>query len=298
MNKYFCEVFIMKKLGSPGDLLVMTLGTAIIAGAVFFFLIPADIPLGSVTGLALVLNRITSIRISLLTFILNVVLLIIGFLTIGREFGAKTVYTSILPPTIMAGLEKALPNNTSIMGDPILDVVCFLFVCAIGQTMLFNANASSGGLDIVGKILNKYLRMELGPAVALAGMCVSLLTLFCYDLRTVILSLLGTYLSGIVLDHFIFSMGGKKKVCILSKKEEEIKRFILDDLNRGATLYDVIGAYDGVKRREILTIVDKNEYRALLSYINRTDPSAFVTVYPVNEVVDNARRIPKPKKKA
>lgn len=280
----------MKNLGTPKEFLIITIGTVVLALAVFFFLVPSSIPLGGVTGLAIVLNKLTGFSVSLITLVLNIVLLAIGFVTLGREFGAKTVYTSLLVPLIMGVMEALLPNFQSIMGDPILDVVCFIFICSIGQTILFKYNASSGGLDIVGKIINKYLRIELGTAVAMSGMCAALLSALCYDLRTVILSLLGTYLSGVVLDHFIFSFGGKKKVCILTRKEEEVKGFILGKLNRGATIYEAIGAYDGVIRHEILTIVDKNEYRALLGFISKTDPSAFVTVYSVSEVLDNSKR--------
>ena len=271
-------------LGKIREFLVITLGTAITAAAIFFFLVPSHLTIGSISALAIVASNFVALPISVLTLIFNVVLLVVGFLLIGREFGAKTVYTSILLPVFMGVLEIVFPNFRSITQDPFLDMLCYLFSVSIGLAMLFVNNASSGGLDIIAKILNKYLRMDLGKAMSLSGMCVALSSVLLYDAKTVALSVLGTYLSGIVLDHFIFGMNVKRKVCILSSKREEIQEFILRELHSGATLYDAIGAYDGKIQREIITIVDKHEYSKLMSYIERADPAAFITVYTVNEV--------------
>lgn len=270
--------------GKIREFLVITLGTAITAAAIFFFLVPSHLTIGSISALAIVASNFVALPISVLTLIFNVVLLVVGFLLIGREFGAKTVYTSILLPVFMGVLEIVFPNFRSITQDPFLDMLCYLFSVSIGLAMLFVNNASSGGLDIIAKILNKYLRMDLGKAMSLSGMCVALSSVLLYDAKTVALSVLGTYLSGIVLDHFIFGMNVKRKVCILSSKREEIQEFILRELHSGATLYDAIGAYDGKIQREIITIVDKHEYSKLMSYIERADPAAFITVYTVNEV--------------
>jgi uncharacterized membrane-anchored protein YitT (DUF2179 family) len=179
------------------------------------------------------------------------------------------------------------------MGDQFVDMICYLFVIAIGQAILFKANASSGGLDIVGKIINKFFRIELGQAISIAGICVALMSAMIPGARvdSVVLSLLGTYLSGIILDHFIFGFNIKKRVCILSKKEDEIKEFILHQLHSGATIYEAIGAYDNAKRREIIAIVDKNEYSKLMNFIAKADPDAFLTVYNVNEVIYKPKMI-------
>lgn len=266
------------------DFLMITVGTVICAAAVFFFLIPSNLTIGSISGLAIILSNIIPLSISVITFILNIGLLLVGFLLIGREFGTKTVYTSVLVPAVLWVLEQAFPNNRSIMGDPFLDMFCFLFIVSIGQTMLFVKNASSGGLDVVAKLLNKFFRMELGKAVSVAGMCVALSSAFIYDAKTVMLSVLGTYLNGIVLDHFIFGFDQKRRVCIMSSKLEELRQFILKDLHSGATIYESIGAYDNAPRKEIIVIVNKNEYSRLMSYVEKTDPKAFITVYAVSAV--------------
>ncbi len=276
------------------DFSMITLGIAIVSSAVYFFLIPSSIPVGSITSLAMVLATFIPLKISFITLILNVGLLILGFLFIGREFGAKTVYTSIMMPVILGLLEILFPGYTSVMGDPFVDMICYIFVVCAGQALLFNRNASSGGLDIVAKFLNKYLRMELGKAMALGGFCVALSAVFVYDVKTVILSLLGTYLSGLVLDHFIFGSNIKKRVCIISRKEEEIKTFILNTLHSGATIYEAMGAYDGQTRREIITILYNHEYRQLMDFLARTDSDAFVTVYTVSEVYYRPKILPPP----
>ena len=266
------------------DFLMITVGTVICAAAVFFFLIPSSLTVGSISGLAIILSNLIPLSISVITFILNVGLLLLGFLLIGREFGTKTVYTSVLVPAVLWILERVFPNNQSIMGDPFLDMVCFLFVVSIGQTMLFVKNASSGGLDVVAKLLTKFFRMERGKAVSVAGMCVALSSAFLYDAKTVMLSVLGTYLNGIVLDHFIFGFDQKRRVCIMSSKLEELRQFILNDLHSGATIYESTGAYDNAPRKEIIVIVNKNEYSRLMSYVEKTDPKAFITVYAVSAV--------------
>lgn len=280
------------------DWLSITVATAIVSASVFFFLVPSQVPVGSVSSLAMVLAVMIPLPISALTMILNVALLLLGFLFIGREFGAKTVYTSLLMPVFLAVFEWLLPDYTSLMGDPVLDMVGFIFVADLGLSMLFNRNASSGGLDIVAKFLNKYLHMDLGHAMSLSGMCVALLAAFVYDGKTVVLSVLGTYINGLVLDHFIFGANEKKRVCIISEKEEEIRRFILDALHSGATIYEAVGAYDKQPRREIITIVDKGEYRQLVDFLSRVDPKAFVTVYTVSEVFYQPKVFaPEPKNK-
>ena len=280
----------MKMERTIGEMLVMTGATLIIAAAVFFFLIPSHAAVSSVSGLAMVLSNFVPLSISAITMVLNVVLLVVGFLLCGHEFGFKTVYTSILLPVFLGMFEIFLPNYTSLSGDAMLDVVCYIFTVSIGLSILFNRNASSGGLDIVAKILNRYLHMDLGKAMGLSGMLVALSSAFAYDTKTVVLSVLGTYLNGMVLDYFIFGQNRKRRVCIISKdKERQICDWILYTLKSGATIYEAKGAYDGMVRNEIITIVDKHEYQKLMKYVTREDPAAFITVYNVSDM----RYIPK-----
>ena len=266
------------------EFISITIGTIITAAAVYFFMYPSHVTVGSAAGLALVISNFVPLSASVITMIMNVGLLVIGFLLIGPEFGGKTVYCAVLLPAVICVFEWLFPNFESMTGDPLIDVICYILLVGVGLSRLFIANASSGGLDIVAKLMNKFLHIELGRAMSLSGILVALCSALCYDKKTVVLSVLGTYFGGLVLDHFIFGLDIKRKVCILSPKYEQIKDFILHDLHSGASMYDLIGAYDNQVRREIVAIVDKQEYRRLMDYVRKTDPKAFVTVYSVNEV--------------
>ena len=266
------------------EVAILTVAVAIIAAAVYFFLVPSHASVSSISGLGIVLSNFVPLPLSTITMILNVVLLIIGFFTCGREFGAKTVYTSILLPVFIGLFERLFPDIGSLTDSQELDVLCYILVVSVGLSILFNRNASSGGLDIVAKIMNKYLHIELGRAMSLSGMCVALSAALVYDKKTVVLSVLGTYFNGLVLDHFIFDHNIKRRVCIITQKEEELRHFILTDLHSGATVYESYGAYNMEKRREIITIVDKGEYQKLMNFMNREDPQAFITVYTVSDM--------------
>lgn len=266
------------------ETVILTAAVAIIAAAVYFFLLPSHASVSSISGLGIVLSNFIPLPLSAITMILNVVLLIIGFFTCGREFGAKTVYTSVMLPLFLGLFEKTFPDIGSLTDSQELDVLCYILVVSIGLSILFNRDASSGGLDIVAKIMNKYLHMDLGRAMSLSGMCVALSAALVYDKKTVVLSILGTYFNGIILDYFIFSHNVKRRVCIITKKEEALRRFIVEDLHSGATIYEAIGAYNMEKHNEIITIVDKSEYQKLMNYISREDPLAFITIYNVSDM--------------
>lgn len=266
------------------EIFILTVAVAIIAAAVYFFLVPSHTSVSSISGLGIVLTNFIPLPLSAISMILNITLLIIGFFTCGREFGVKTVYTSIMLPFFLWLFEMILPDFGSMTNSQELDVLCYILVVSVGLSILFNRNASSGGLDIVAKILNKYVHIDLGKAMSLSGMCVALSAALVYDKKTVVLSILGTYFNGMVLDHFIFDHNIKRRVCIITKKEEELRNFIIHDLHSGATIYESIGAYNMQKRNEIITIVDKSEYQKLMNYITKEDPQAFVTVYNVSSM--------------
>ena len=278
MKKKINYAEILKETG------ILTVAVAIIAAAVYFFLVPSHASVSSISGLGIVLSNFIPLPLSVITMILNVVLLLIGFVTCGKEFGVKTVYTSVMLPVFLGLFEMLFPNFGSMTDSQELDVLCYILVVSVGLSILFNRNASSGGLDIVAKIMNKYLHMELGKAMSLSGMCVALSAALVYDKKTVVLSILGTYFNGIILDHFIFDNNIKRRVCIITKKEEELRQFIIRDLHSGATIYEATGAYNFEKHNEIITIVDKSEYQKLMKFINELDPKAFITVYNVSSM--------------
>lgn len=282
----------MKKIELLKEICILTMATTIIGAAVFFFLMPSHASVSSIAGLAIVLSNFIPLQVSAITMILNVFLLIIGFITCGAEFGYKTIYTSILLPVIIGIFERCFPDFVSFTGDATLDVICYIFFVSIGIAILFNRNASSGGLDIVAKILNKYLRLDLGKAMSAAGLCVAASSILVYDSKTLLLSILGTYFNGVILDHFIFDQKLKRRVCIVSPFEKEIREYILNNLHSGASIYKTIGAYRMQEHNEIITIVDKVEFQKLMAFLDKVDPQAFITVYKVSEMQYRSKSMP------
>lgn len=274
-----------KRLYFIWDMTIITFGIFIVAASIFFFMMPNNLAIASIAGLAVVCQNVIPLSVATISLLLNMVLLVIGFIFIGREFGGKTVYTSIMMPIFIGIFEKLFPNYHGLTNEPFLEMICYIFLISVGLSILFNHNASSGGLDIIVKLMNKYLRIDKGKAMSMAGMCVSFSSLFVYDTKTVLLSVLGTYLNGIILDYFLFGTNIKKRVCIFSKRKDEIINFVINNMKSGATIYKAIGAYNKEEREEVVVIVNKREYGVLMHFLQRIDADAFITVYTVNEVV-------------
>ncbi len=275
----------MNKRETIKEYAIITVGAFLVAVAVTFFMVPGKLVMGSVSGLSLVLSNFVPVKISIINLILNIFFLVLGFLFIGRDFGAKTVYSAIMCPIFMYVFEAIFPNIQSLTQDTWMDMVCCILIVSVGQALMFNANASSGGLDIPAKILNKYFHVDLGKGCAFFGILTVLSSILVYDTRVLIFGIVGTYLNGLVVDWFIAGFSRKKRVCILSDKHEEIEKFIMEDINRGLTLYKAVGGYERRERTELVTILAKNEYAQLLKFIRENDPDAFVTVTSVSEIV-------------
>ncbi len=267
------------------EYMAMVVGSLCVAVAVNFFMVPGNLVFGSASGLSLILTQIVPIKMSIMNLILNIFFLALGFVFVGRDFGAKTVVTAVLIPAWMFVLEELLPVSASLTQEKWMDMLCCILIVSAGQTILFRVNASSGGLDIPAKMLNKYLHIDLGAAVAFVGIVTVLSAWFVYDITTVVWGIVGTYLNGRVVDDYIEGFRHKKRVSILSDKSEEIQKFIREDINRGFTLYQAVGGYKREERMEIVTILAKNEYQKLLNYIRKVDPNAFVTVATVSDIV-------------
>jgi len=275
----------MHKRGVVREYAQITGGIFIASVGIYFFMIRGELVFGSVTGLSMILDHFIPLGVPILNLILNIALLILGLLLIGKEFGVKTIYTSIIFPVFLEIWERIFPDIPSLSGDKLTDMLCCIFIVSMGQAIMFKANASSGGLDIVAKIVNKYFHLELGTALAVVGAVVVASSIFVYDSRTLVLGFLGTYLNGMVVDFYISGFTRKRRVCIMSEKYPEIQKFIMEKINRGVTLYSATGGYKGQSQIELVTILDKNEYAMLMEFIERTDEKAFITISSVAEVV-------------
>lgn len=275
----------MGKQGIVKEGVLITCAMLIVSAAVYFFLVPSKIVVGSISGLAMVLAELLHMQMSTITFILNVVLLMAGFLFIGKEFGAKTIYTSLLLPVFLWIFERLFPVTESLTGNSVYDLVSYILIIALGQAILFNVNASSGGLDVIAKIISKYTRADIGKAVTIAGMVTAVTSILVYDIGTLVVSVLGTYANGLAVDYFIDGFNRRKKICILSDEYERIQKYIMQELIRGVTIYTAKGGYDGKEKTELVTIMTPSEYKQLLNYLHRSEIQAFVTVYNVSQVI-------------
>lgn len=263
---------------------IITGAMGIIAAAVFFFLIPSQASVSSIVGVAIIIKGIIDLPISLITLALNGVLIVVGLLAFGKGFASNTLYSCVLISVFLAVLEVLFPHYDSLTGSAALDVVCYILVVSWGTAILFSHNAASGGLDILAQILNKYMKIEVGKALPLIGTFIALSSAFVYDSKTVVLSVLGTYFNGLVLDRFMFGRNIQRRVSIISSYENELRKFILNELHCGATVYKAVGAYTNEEFQELVVIVNKNEYYRLMCYVRQLDPDAFAAVYTVADI--------------
>lgn len=278
------------------ELVVMTLGMFLAAAAVYYFLVPSKLVIGSISGLSIVVSAILenagiAMKVSTVVFIINAFLLVLAFLLIGKEFGAKTVYTALILGPLMNVWEKILPyteilepGETSVMGDPWFDLLCFVLILSASQALMFRINASTGGLDILAKIVNKYLHFDIGMSVTIAGVVICCTAFFINPFRLVIIGILGTWLNGLIVDYFMASLNRKKRVCIISSEYERVRKYIIEDLVRGCTLYPMKGGYTGEDGYEIQALLTKDEFSDLMGFIRDNSIQAFITAGNVSEV--------------
>ena len=273
------------------ELIIMTVGMMIAASAVYYFMMPSNLIVGSISGLSLVITRITGWEMSIIVMAINAFLLVLAWLLIGKEFGAKTVYTAmILGPMIdlwdaIYPASKLIPEGaTSVMGEPFLDMICFVLVLSLSQTIMFSINASTGGLDILAKIVNKYLHFDIGASVAVAGAIICCTAFAINPFHMVVLGLIGTWINGLTIDYFTASFNRKKRVCIISDEHERIREYIVGKLHRGCSLYPVIGGFSGEEHKEIQVLLTKDEFSDLMAFIRDNKIQSFVTAGNVSEI--------------
>lgn len=275
------------------DFILITIGTIICGVATYFFMVPSNLAIASVSGVAILIGKFVPLSKAMLILILNLVLLIISWFFVGREFTIKSIYPSIGLPVVMMILGHYTPNYHGVMNDQFLDMICYLFLCDLGIALMVVRNASSGGLDVLYKMANKYLNIDFGVATSVVGLFISAPAIFIYDPKTGVLSILGTYVTGIIIDHYVFGMTTKLKVCILSKKNDEICEYIINELHSGVTRYEASGGFTGDKFDEINVIVNRNEYAKLMKHLREVDPDAFATVTNIHDVMYRPKRIAK-----
>ena len=277
------------------ELFIMTAGMAVSALAVNYFLVPSKLIIGSISGLSIVISGIfdllgMTVKVSTVIVIINAILLIMAYLLIDKEFGLKTVYTAMILGPLMDLWEKILPasslitDGTSVMGDIWLDLCCFVLLLSASQAILFHINASTGGLDILAKIVNKYLHFDIGASISVAGAIICCTAFAINPFRMVVIGLIGTWINGIVVDYFTASINKRKRVCIISSSHEILRKYIIEDLNRGCSLYKVTGGYSGNENVEIQALLTQDEFSSLMDFMKKNDIHGFITAGNVSEI--------------
>ncbi len=318
------------------ELILMTAGMLLGAAAVYYFLMPSHLVVGSISGLSIVINTALGGNADTLSYWvmgINAFLLLMAFILIGNEFGAKTVYTAmILGPLIQlwdriypytyfthkvidapdvlsqlqAGMTVLDPHGNPYLlnrsgevmekvrdtvmsgglglGDVWFDLLCFVLLLSACQAVLFRINASTGGLDILGKIINKYLHMDIGTSVAIGGAIICCTAFVINDFRMVMIGLIGTWINGLVIDFFTAALNKRKRVCVVTDEPERLRTYIVETLVRGCSLYKVQGGYSSEEHIEIQTILTQEEFAALMAYIRNNKIHAFITAGNCSEV--------------
>ncbi len=301
MNSFFN--LVARTLGTKKfwvELVIMTLGMLLTAASVYYFLVPSKLIVGSISGLSIVLSGIfekmgVQISLSVIIMVINAILLVLAYFLIGKEFGAKTVYSAMILGPLTDFWAAVLPWETfacdnpvtgaqSVMGDPWFDLCCFVLMLSAAQAIMFSINASTGGLDILAKIVNKYLHFDIGKSVSIAGAIICLSAFAINPFRMVVIGLIGTWINGLVVDYFTASLNNRKRVCVVTKDYDRVRRYIIDDLKRGCTLYEVIGGYTNEKSIELEALLSKDEFSSLMEFLNKNEINAFTTAGNVSEV--------------
>lgn len=266
--------------------LMINLGVFLVAAGFYYFMDPNNLAPGGVTGLSKVITYVVpSLPLSGVLLVLNVILFVVGIVFIGKEFGAWTVYSALALSGFMRLMEIFTPLEGSLTGDVFIELLFGCAITSIGLAIVFYQGTSTGGTDIIAKILNKYFHLDIGKGLLIADFCVTICAVIAFGLGKGLYSLLGVFLIGYLIDVVIEGLDMNKKIEIISKKGNEIKKFIIEDLDRGATVYRAEGAFTGEQKEIITTVVGKKQFIKLKQYIKRIDSEAFIVTYNVHETV-------------
>ncbi len=266
--------------------IIVTLGTIILTFGLSVFLIPADLAVGGITGFAMIINKLyPSFSIGGVMLIANIILFILGFLLIGKQFGAKTIYASFSLSGMIWLFEKLTPLKGPIVEDTFLNLFFGILICAIGLATVFNQNASTGGTDIIAKIINKFFDFEIGKSLLMADFLIVMFAISIYGLGPGLYALFGVIINAYLIDNIIEGMNNKINVRIISSRTDDIKKFIIEELERGATIFHAEGAYSNTPVRIISTVLNRRQFIRIKNYIKAIDNNAFVTVANVKEVI-------------
>lgn len=270
----------------------ITLGVLLVVFGAYFFKFPNNFSIGGVTGVAVLMSSLTKGAVSsgTIVLVLNLTLLLVGFIFLGKGFGAKTIYGSILMSVALSALEKICPITSPLTSQPVLDLAYAVILPAVGSAILFNLDASTGGTDIVAMILKKYSNINIGQALLASDLLLTLAAFAVFNLETGLLSLLGLILKSLVVDNVIESMNMCKYFTVICDDPHPICEYITKTLNRSATIVDAKGAFSDSKREVVLTVMNRYQAIQLRRYIRQTEPSAFMLITNTSEIIGKGFR--------
>ena len=266
--------------------ILISIGVLIVALGICFFLIPANLATGGITGLSMIIHDLVpSISIGQILLILNIILFVVGFLSIGKEFGAKTIYASFLLTGTIYLFDTFYKVTEPVVDDLLVNLIVGILIQGVGLGIVFNQEASTGGTDIIAKILNKFFHLDIGKSLLIADFAVVTLAAYSFGIDLAIYAFLGILMNGLIIDTVIEGFNQKLSVSVVSTQSDTIQKFIVDQLERGATIYSAKGAYTMKDKEIVNSIIDKKQFIRLRGFVKAVDPDAFVTVSNVREVL-------------
>lgn len=281
------KLFFYKELK---DYVILTLATIILVAGIYVFKFPNHFSFGGVTGIAIILAGLFPISASAVTFILNMLLLVVGFIFLGRSFGIKTIYVCILMSVLLQVMEVFTPLKKPLTDEPVLELIYAICLPAVGSAIMFNLGASSGGTDIVAMILRRYTPVNIGTALFVVDFFITIASCFVFDIKTGLFSFLGLLAKSLVIDNVIENINLCKYFTIICNKPELICDFIHTNLNRSATIFNAEGSYLHNNKKIILTVMRRSEAIELRDYVKKIDPGAFIMITNSSEIIGKGFR--------
>ena len=273
------------------DYIVITLAVIIMDLGIYAFRFPNHFSFGGVSGLAVVLNEILGISAAQINLVINLALLVIGFAVLGKSFGLKTAYATVLSSVVLSLMEKMMPISAPLTNQPMLELAYAIALPAVAAAMLFYVDASGGGTDIVAMILKKYTTIDIGTALLISDVAIVALSFIAFDVRTGLFSVCGLLAKSIFVDRTMDQMRLCKYFTIISSNPEPICDFIQNVLNRSTTLYNAEGGYSHENKKVILCALDRRQAVILQRFIRQTDDSAFIMITKSSETFGKGFRL-------
>lgn len=264
---------------------LLTISTLIMAVGIYFFKFANNFTFGGITGIAVLVAKFLPVSSSDFSFVVNILLLIIGWIVLGKSFAEKTAYSTILLSVSLSLLERIYPMSHPLTNEPLLELIFAILLPALGSAILFNIGASSGGTDVIAMILKKYTNADIGKGLMISDLIFTLAGFLVFNVKTGLYSLLGLIMRSALIDNFIESFNRSKYFHVVTSNATCICDFIQNDLQRGATIVNATGAFTGDDKYIILTVLSPSQAVKLRNFIKEHDPKAFLLVSNTSEII-------------